>query len=92
MNPSYVPDSEGEEKDEADYDFDRLKDGSEVINTDSTDFISADIDHLAKAIHRQKNAIEYIKSSACAFNYYDLSPVWSTNNLNNRVDLAMLNV
>ena len=91
-DPDYVPDSESEERDEPDYDFDRLKVGSEVIDTDSTDFISADTDHLAKAIHRQENAIEYIKPSACALNYNDLSPVWSTNNPNNRVDLAMLNV
>ena len=88
----YVPDSESEERDEPDYDFDRLKDGSEVIDTDSTDLFSADTDHLAKAIHRQENAIEYIKPSACAFNYNDLLLVWSTNNPNNREDLTMLNV
>ena len=74
-DPDYVPDSESEERDEPDYDFDRLKVGSEVIVTDATDFISADTDHLTKAIHRQENAIEYIKPSACALDYNDLSPV-----------------
>ena len=74
-DPDYVLDSESVERDETDNDFDRLKVLSEVIDTDSADMFSADTDILAKVSHTQENGIENIKPSACAFNYYDLSPV-----------------